>query len=183
VGLVGFPLYLGVDYLRTLFMNMFVWLQVLRPWKAASRCGACFYPNDVDANFCQACGSRTSLSLPTPGRYNFDEAAILVRFQEFDSCSRSKPYYRQKCALEKQLCDFLASVSPPKSISSCCADDIVKFLIHKDRCGKTVVHSASCSRQDGCGCATRLAAGTVDSLIGKLRAISIIWAICMTRTL
>lgn len=100
-----------------------------------------------------------------------DEAAILQRFQEFEASSLSKPYQRQKSALEKQLCDFLSSVSPPKSISSCCANDIVKFLIDKDRCGKTVVHSMSCSKQDGCGCPRRLAAGTIDSLLGKLRAI------------
>ena len=73
--------------------------------------------------------------------------------------------------LEARLCEFLASLSPPKSISSCCADDIIKFLIDADCRGKTIVHFISCLRQDGCGCPRRLAAGTVDSLLGKIRAI------------
>jgi len=166
---VGFPLCLAVHL--KIFVTYLVFPQVSRPWKAASRCSACLYPNDVDANFCQACGAPTPLSQPSCGRRQVDEAAIFQRFQEFEASSRRKPYQRQKSALEKQLCEFLASVSPPKSISSCCADDIVKFLIDKDRGGKTVVHSMSCPRQDGCGCPKRLAAGTVDSLLGKLRAI------------
>jgi integrase len=61
-------------------------------------------------------------------------------------------------------------VSPPKTVSSCTADDIIKFLIYKDKSGKTVVHTPSCSRRL-CKCTSRLAAGTVDSLMGKLRAI------------
>ena len=28
-----------------------------RPWEPARRCSACLYPNDSDANYCQACGT------------------------------------------------------------------------------------------------------------------------------
>ena len=50
------------------------------------------------------------------------------------------------------------------------------FLIWKDNCGKTKVHQEGCrfSGQKGnsqCTCPKRLAYGTVDSLIGKLRSI------------
>ena len=83
---------------------------------------------------------------------------------------KGKPYQRQKSALELQLLDFLATLSPPKDVSSCTSDDIIKFLISKDKSGKTVLHSQSCSKVD-CNCPTRLAAGSVDSLLGKLRAI------------
>ena len=100
--------------------------QVARIWKAARRCSACLYPNDIDANFCQACGS--------------------------------------------QLSGFLASLSPPKCVSSCTSDDIIKFLISRDKTGRTVVHTQSCLRVS-CNCPSRLAAGSVDSLLGKLRAI------------
>ena len=48
-------------------------------------------------------------------------------------------------------------------------DDIIKFLISKDKSGKTVLHSRSCSEVQ-CNCPNRLAAGSVDSLLGKLRA-------------
>ena len=64
---------------------------------------------------------------------------------------------------------FLASLSPPRDLSSCTSDDIVKFLIGKDKSGKIVLHSRSCS-QVHCNCSTRLAAGSVNSLLGKLRA-------------
>ena len=83
---------------------------------------------------------------------------------------KAKPYQRQKSALEQQLLDFLATLSPPRDISSCTSDDIVKFLISKDKSGKTVSHSRLCSKVN-CNCPARLAAGSVDSLLGKLRAI------------
>ena len=59
------------------------------------------------------------------------------------------------------------------------AKDVVRFLAWKDKSGRTKVHSPQCryfsfstgSRQTVCKCPTRLAAGSVDSLIGKLRAI------------
>ena len=54
------------------------------------------------------------------------------------------------------------------SLRSCTAFDIVKFLIYSDKSGRTVVHSPSCSKTD---CLKHLAAGSVDSLLGRLRAI------------
>ena len=58
-----------------------------------------------------------------------NESAIQERFQEFRSAMSSKPYYRQKCALERQLVKFLDALSPPRTTTSCTAEDIVKFLI------------------------------------------------------
>ena len=92
------------------------------------------------------------------------------RFQEFTDVFKGKPYQRQKSALELQLLDFLATLSPPKDVSSCTSDDIIRFLISKDKPGKTLLHSQSCSKVH-CNCPTRLAAGSVDSSLGKLRAI------------
>ena len=60
--------------------------------------------------------------------------------------------------------------SLPKTISSCTVDDVIKFLIYKDSSGRTVVHVPTCSGE-ACACPRRLAAGTVDSLLGKLRSI------------
>ena len=53
---------------------------------------------------------------------------------------------------------------------SCTAQDIVQFLISEDKSGRTAVHSLSCSKR-GCSCPKRLAAGSVDSTLGHLRAI------------
>ena len=99
-----------------------------------------------------------------------DHAEIVKSFQEFNDVFKAKPCQRQKSALERELLDFLASSSLPREVSSCASEEIVKFLISKDKSGKTVLHSRSCSGVP-CNCPTRLAAGSVDSLIGKLRAI------------
>ena len=149
-----------------------VFFQVSRPWKPARRCGSCLYPNDDDANFCQACGVATAPVKPLvqQGRGAVDEKAIQERFHCFKSSVGRKPYRRQKSALEQQFSTFLASVFPPKTISSCTADDVIRFLIHKDKSGRTVVHASDCSKLP-CKCPRRLAAGTVDSLLGKLRSI------------
>ena len=104
------------------------------------------------------------------GRGPVDEKVIQERFQEYKSSFERRPYERQKSALEQQLSTFLASVSPPKTISSCTVDDVIKFLIYKDSSGRTVVHVPTCSGGD-CACPRCLAAGTVDSLLGKLRSI------------
>ena len=99
-----------------------------------------------------------------------DMSAINSRFVAFKSSSSSKPYQKQKSSLERQLSSFLASLSPPKSMSSASSKDIVKFLISKDKTGRTMVHTQTCDRKV-CKCPRRLAAGSVDSLIGKLLAI------------
>ena len=71
---------------------------------------------------------------------------------------------------------FLASLPNTKSIYSATPENVSRFLIWKDRHGKRVVHVAECvnaPNQDAsdCGCPKRLAFKTVDSYIGKLRAI------------
>ena len=53
-------------------------------------------------------------------------------------------------------------------------DDVIKFLIYKDSLGRTVVHVPTCpvgACACTCPCPCRLAAGTVVSLLGKLRSI------------
>ena len=120
--------------------------------------------------FCQACGEPTSRE-PTQGaRPNVDMPLINKRFTEFRESFRKRPYERQKDSLEIQLSCFLRSLVPPKKVSAASAEDIVKFLVSKDTAGKNKIHVRSCSRK-ACHCPKRLAAGTVDSYIGKLRAI------------
>ena len=64
----------------------------------------------------------------------------------------------------------------PKLLPSASSSDILKFLIWKDKSGRTKVQQTSCpelgkQKASSCECPSRLSAGTVDSLIGKLRAI------------
>lgn len=71
---------------------------------------------------------------------------------------------------------LLFSLPLPKSLFSAVPRDLVRFLIWKDRKGKTKVHKSACPlfvshSKKRCHCVVRLAAGTVDSLIGKLRSL------------
>lgn len=89
--------------------------------------------------------------------------------------SESK-YDKQKSQLEKLFIQFLASLPASKDLFSATPSDVVSFLIWKDSKGKTQIHNFDCPNvgireHPPCACPVRLAAGTVDSLIGKLRAI------------
>ena len=89
---------------------------------------------------------------------------------------KQSTYERQKSRLLDQLCQFLASLPMPKDKMSASPHDLVRFLVWKDKTGKTQVHSVGCPRRglkdsSQCACPLRLAAGSVDSQIGKLRAI------------
>ena len=97
-------------------------------------------------------------------------SSISKRFTDLRQSYRNKPYERHKDSLEVQLSSFLFSLVPSKKLSAATAEDIVKFLISKDSAGKRKLHFSSCSRKI-CNCPKRLAAGTVDSYIGKLRSI------------
>ena len=85
------------------FLIFMVFFQVSRPWKPARRCGSCLYPNDVNANFCQACGVATTPVKPLvqQGRDAVDDKTIQERFHSFKSSVGRKPYQRQKSALEQ----------------------------------------------------------------------------------
>ena len=105
-----------------------------------------------------------------------DEGNIAERLQQLSQQRSSSRYAKQKSALELELGQFLASLTTPKSLSSALPADIKAFLVWKDGGGKTKVHQSACPAvsQTGMSCACpakRLAFGTVDSLIGKLRAI------------
>lgn len=88
----------------------------------------------------------------------------------------NKSYECQKSSLHKELVNFPSSLPVPKTLPSSSPSDIKKFLVRKDNSGKTIVHLLDCPglgqrQRVSCSCPTRLAAGTVDNLIGKLRSI------------
>lgn len=104
-----------------------------------------------------------------PGKV-VNHTRISRRFQQFPDTLRAKPCHRQRSALE-QFSYFQVSLSPSKCISSCSSDDVIKFLISiKDSSGRTVVCSQLCPKVSS-NCPTRLAVGTVDSLLGKHKDI------------
>ena len=71
---------------------------------------------------------------------------------------------------------FLLSIPGSPTLATMTPRDICRFLVFKDRDGKTQVHRNGCNHlgKQGtfeCGCPLRLSSKTVDSYIFKLRAI------------
>ena len=149
-----------------------------RIWRPAVPCPQCAYLNDDSFNFCQRCGFRKDPVVVDNTRdlLRIDIKDIEDRISELKKIRSNKPYEKQKSSTHRELVRFLASLPTPKSLSSASPADILKFLVWKDKSGRTKVHQMSClqasqTRPSSCGCPSRLAAGTVDSLLGKLRAI------------
>ncbi|XP_070541609.1 uncharacterized protein [Ptychodera flava] len=143
-----------------------------RLWLPAEQCRECFYPNDVNFNFCQQCGTRRlSRDRERPQPLPVDMEAIDSRLAELQEKAASMPYTQRKSKLQTDFEVFLESMQPPKTLMSAAPRDILRFLVWKDKGGRTVVHGADCSDENPCQCPSRLAFKTVDSYIGQLRSI------------
>lgn len=152
--------------------------EVPRLWQPAETCPDCAYPNDQGFRFCQRCGFhkdvRTTSLLP---KLPLDLSAINTRLVSLQTARDKKPYEKQTSHLQRELESFLASLPSPKSLLSATPGDVVRFLIWRDRFGKTTIHVDHCPhfgsglRRTTCNCPTRLAAATVDNNIAKLRTI------------
>ncbi|KAI8485266.1 hypothetical protein Bbelb_370130 [Branchiostoma belcheri] len=148
-----------------------------RVWVPAVNCSECWYPNDFDCNFCQKCGKpREGQNAKNKGRcLEVNLTEINARYDEIMGTQENSAYGKQKRVLAGLLSEFLAALNPPKTLENAAPSDIVKFLIFKDDVGKTKVHKAGCQSNgpglEACVCPNRLAFKTVDSHIGKLRAI------------
>ena len=141
-------------------------------------CPACSKPNDFDFRYCQRCGyqrqtgsHQTLKSLKAP----IDLCSIRERKKILVARQQATSYQKQRSALEIEFSQFLESTSK-RDICSAMPDDVIDFLIWKDNFGKTVVHFDTCplfgeKSVSSCVCPKRLAYGSVDSIIGKLRAI------------
>ncbi len=71
---------------------------------------------------------------------------------------------------------FLCSLPNQPSLQTVTPHDVRRFLVPKDKGRKTQCHKTECQflgRQGvhPCGCPRRLAAGTVESLIGRLKGV------------
>ncbi|MCP4923101.1 MAG: ALOG family protein [bacterium] len=88
---------------------------------------------------------------------------------------QNKPYQRQKNSLQQQLESFLWSLPTRKTLATASPNDVVDFLIWRDKFGKTESHLDSCpgssQNQEPCACQRGLAAGTIKNNIGKLSTI------------
>lgn len=128
--------------------------------------------------FCQRCGYHRKCVEPREEteKVPINLRDINERISSLRQTTESKPYVKQKSSLLLELEVFLYSLPSPKTPLEATPDDLVRFLVWKDKKGKTKVHTPSCDlfgtkSRTPCSCPTRLSAGTVDTLIGKLRSL------------
>lgn len=91
------------------------------------------------------------------------------RFRYLNSLVDDTKYGKQKSSLEKEFGKFLREFLNVKMLDSS-PENICRFLINKDKGGKTKVHYCRFigERFGECGCPCRLSAGSVQSILGKL---------------
>ncbi|OWM67304.1 protein LIGHT-DEPENDENT SHORT HYPOCOTYLS 1 [Punica granatum] len=85
-------------------------------------------------------------------------------------------YENQKRRDWNTFCQYLRNHRPPLSLGMCSGAHVLEFLRYLDQFGKTKVHNQSCpffglpNPPAPCPCPLRQAWGSLDALIGRLRA-------------
>lgn len=158
-------------------------LQMLMVNGSKPICATCAAQNDTDFCFCKLCGSgraqqnRNLVDSPHSTIYTKTVfQRIDSRIEHLDKLLDSSNYSKQKCQLKTDLESFLTALSPSLTLMNALPTHLRKFLIFKEGSGRTQVHNTICDfrGQQGthnCGCPKSMAAKSVDSLIGKIRAI------------
>ncbi|KAJ8300322.1 LOW QUALITY PROTEIN: hypothetical protein KUTeg_021841 [Tegillarca granosa] len=95
-----------------------------------------------------------------------DLGAIDKRLADLDERTCSSVGFKSEKSLLTALTHFLEESGCP-SLTSCTPDDVRRFLVWKDSCGKTVVHDVQCPFLGlqglfGCNCPKRLPSSTVE---------------------
>ncbi|KAI8512901.1 hypothetical protein Bbelb_095400 [Branchiostoma belcheri] len=147
-----------------------------RQWTPSVACPECHHPNDHNFRQCQMCAYQRKPFKHPQKAFHVDEIKIEERLNEVKNIASTSEYGKKKVAIELELTDFLGNISPPKDLITASPKNVCAFLVWKDKGGKTVVHTTGCKnfgnkRKTDCSCPRRLAAGTVDSIIGQLRSI------------
>ena len=133
--------------------------------------------DDADFLFCQRCGyQRKRIAQSQSAQLDFNLDDIDSRLAQLTMFDQATSYCRQKDSLHKELVKFLSSLPGSKTVETATPKDVCRFLVYKDQNGKTQIHRNGCDflGQRGkfpCGCPLRLSYKTVDSYVGKLRAI------------
>ncbi|GFZ20293.1 LIGHT-DEPENDENT SHORT HYPOCOTYLS-like protein [Actinidia rufa] len=92
------------------------------------------------------------------------------------AASGSSRYENQKRRDWNTFGQYLRNHRPPLSLSRCSGAHVLEFLRYLDQFGKTKVHAPTCpffgnpSQPAPCPCPLRQAWGSLDALIGRLRA-------------
>ena len=142
------------------------------------KCPTGRHANDFDFRFCQRCGYKRKF-ITTPVKHHSDVVVNLddieVRLQQLLNYDQATSYKKQKDSLQRELEAFLGALPGFVTMATVTPRNLCRFLIFKDRHGKTQVHR-NCEflgqrGKHSCGCSLRLSYKTVDSYIGKLRSI------------
>ena len=105
---------------------------VVKSFVPSDRCPNCGHANDVDFRFCQCCGYNRKRSPPKPTVLpDVDLIALDNRLQQLTN------YVRQKNSLQNELQLFLAALPGSPTLATATPRDLCRFLIYKDRNGKT----------------------------------------------
>ncbi|GAB2287449.1 light-dependent short hypocotyls [Dionaea muscipula] len=92
------------------------------------------------------------------------------------AASQPSRYESQKRRDWNTFTQYLRNHRPPLSLAACSGAHVVEFLRYLDQFGKTKVHSQACpyfgipNPPSPCPCPLRQAWGSLDSLVGRLRA-------------
>ncbi|KAM7526704.1 hypothetical protein LguiA_016606 [Lonicera macranthoides] len=85
-------------------------------------------------------------------------------------------YVNQKRRDWNTFCQYLRAHKPPLSLPLCTAPHVLQFLQYLDQFGKTKIHNQTCpyfgvpAPPSPCPCPLRQAWGSLDALVGRLRA-------------
>ena len=122
------------------------------------------------------CGfKRPAVSTTQPLSVAPDVSVIDSHLEQLRGIAFSSTYAKQRDSLKK-FSTFLGYLPGSKTPFSATPKDVSRFLAWKDSRGKTQVHVTTCPylgkhKVHSCACPVRLSNATVDSYIGKLRAI------------
>lgn len=151
-------------------------------WFPSLLCKACGKHNDIDFVFCKSCGTPRNIAsdVKKSARDSNNQNSMIdhinSRIKKLDDLLQTSNYSKQKCSLEKEFLEFLKEIDQEKDLMTVIPEDIRKFLIFKEGNGRTQLHNEECRFRGmtgvkECGCPKTLAAKSVDSLLGKIRAI------------
>ena len=113
---------------------------------ASVRCPICQHPNDFDFRFCRRCGyHRKILKTATIRQVPVDLDAIDARVQQLLNYDKIISYAKQKDSLQKELEGFLSALPGYVTLATFTPRDLCRFLVYKDKHGRTQVHRNSCS--------------------------------------
>ncbi|GAU10165.1 hypothetical protein TSUD_416520 [Trifolium subterraneum] len=130
-------------------------------------------------DFMDSCNSDNSCSLTTNSTItttNTISNTLVGSSSPSGSTTTSSRYENQKRRDWNTFGQYLKNHRPPLSLSRCSGAHVLEFLRYLDQFGKTKVHTPICpfyghpNPPAPCPCPLRQAWGSLDALIGRLRA-------------